>query len=131
MIYMIFDISFSILSFFCCFFSIFTFLKRSFLGIFDFWLKTPPNCKSCSKNGRNHQFALLSFTFHKKKSTFWRWPFSSDLWHGIAHLNHPINQKTLQKKNNLRRSQFSKKRGGVVRRGMVMITDSMVFLTLP
>jgi hypothetical protein len=40
------------------------------LGIFDFWLKTPPNCKSCSKNGQNHQFAVLSFTFHKKNPLF-------------------------------------------------------------
>ena len=36
------------------------------------------------KNGKNCPFALLSFTFHQKKSTFWRWPFFSDLWHGIA-----------------------------------------------
>ena len=70
MLYMIFDISFSILSFFFFFFLIFTFSKRSFLGISDFWLKTPQNCKSCSKNGQNHQFALLSFTFHKKNPLF-------------------------------------------------------------
>ena len=64
MLYMIFDISFSIFNFFFFFFSIFPFSKQSYLGIFDFWLKTPPNYKSCSKNGQNHQFALLSFTFH-------------------------------------------------------------------
>ena len=67
---MTFDISFSILSFFLLLFSIFTFSKWSFLGIFHFWLKTPPHCKSCSKNGQNHQFALLSFTFHKKNPLF-------------------------------------------------------------
>ena len=50
--------------------SIFTFSKQSFLGIFDFWQKTPQNYKSCSKNGQNHRFALLSFKFHQKKSTF-------------------------------------------------------------
>ena len=89
MIYMIFEISCSIFkkkqkkNFF---FSIFTFLKRSFLGILDFWLKTSQNYMSCSKNSQNHQFALLSFTFlFKKKTIFWRWPFFSDLWHGIAH----------------------------------------------
>ena len=38
----------------------------------------------CSKNGQIHQFALLSFTFHFKKSTFRCWPFFSDLWHAIA-----------------------------------------------
>ena len=64
MLYLKFEISF----FF--FFSIFTFSKQSILGIFDFWLKTPPNYKICSKNGQNHQFALLSFTFHKKKIHF-------------------------------------------------------------
>ena len=49
---------------------IFTFSKQSFLGIFDFWFETHPNYKSCSKNGQNHQFALLSFTFHTKKIHF-------------------------------------------------------------
>ena len=47
-----------------------------------------------------------------------------------TYLNHQINQKTSQKKNNLRQSQFSKKRGGV-RRGMIMITDSMGFFCYP
>ena len=64
--------------------STFTFSKQSFLEIFDFWLKTPQKYKSCSKNGQNHHFALLSFTFHQKKSTFQHWPFFSDLWHGIT-----------------------------------------------
>ena len=50
--------------------SIFTFSKQSFLGIFDFGQKTPQNYKSCSKNGQNHQFALLSFKFHQKKLLF-------------------------------------------------------------
>ena len=43
-------------------------------------------------------------------------------------------KKLLKKKKNYRRSQFSKKRGiggAVVRRGMIMITDSMFFLNLP
>ena len=66
---MIFDICFLIFNFFLLF-SIFTFSKQSFLGIFDFWLKTPQNYKSCSKNGKNHQFALLSFMFHKKNPLF-------------------------------------------------------------
>ena len=35
--------------------------------------------------------------------------------------------KKRRKKSNLRRSQFSKKRGGGVRRGLIMITDSMIF----
>ena len=49
-------------------FLIFTFSKQSYFGIFFyFWLKTPQNYKSCSKNGQNHEFALLSFTFHQKK----------------------------------------------------------------
>ena len=48
----------------------FLFLKQSSLGTFDFWLKTPQNYKSCSKNGQNHQFALLSFRFYKKKIHF-------------------------------------------------------------
>ena len=46
--------------------SIFTFSQQSFLGIFNFWLKTPQYYKSCSKNDQNHQFALLSFKCHKK-----------------------------------------------------------------
>ena len=45
-------------------FSIFTFSKQSFLGIFYCCLKTPQNYKSCSNNGQNHEFAILSFTFH-------------------------------------------------------------------
>ena len=61
---MIFEISCSILQK-TKFSLIFTFSKQSFLGIFDFWLKTPPNYKS-----QNHQFALLSFTFHFKKIHF-------------------------------------------------------------
>ena len=67
---MIFEISFSISNFFLLLLFIFTFSKQSFLSIFDFWLKTPPNYKSCSKIGQNHQFALLSFTFHFKKINF-------------------------------------------------------------
>ena len=62
--YMIFNIS-------CLFFkkkhffaSIFTFSKQSFLGNFDY--------KICFKKGQNHQFALFSFIFHKKKLTFQR-----------------------------------------------------------
>ena len=51
-------------------FAIFTFSKQSFLGILDFWQKTPQNYKSCSKNGQNHQFALMSFKFHQKKIHF-------------------------------------------------------------
>ena len=84
------------LNFFLFFLLIFTFSKQSFLGIFDFWLKTPQNYKSFSKNGQNHQFALLSFTFNKKKSTFWCWPFFSDLWHGIAHKNQECNETLIK-----------------------------------
>ena len=85
MLYMIFEICFSIIIFFFSFFSQFSLFQNSIFWVFFyFWLKTPPNYKSCSKTGKNHQFALLSFTFHKKNSTFWRWPFFSDLWHGIA-----------------------------------------------
>ena len=71
MIYMLFEISCSIFKKYIFFSSsIFTFSKQSFLGIFDFWLKTPQNFKSCLKNGQNHQFALLSFTFHQKNPLF-------------------------------------------------------------
>ena len=37
---------------------------------FYFWLKTPQNYKSCSKNCKNDQFALLSFIFHFRKIQF-------------------------------------------------------------
>ena len=43
-----------------------------------------------------------------------------------TYLNHPINQKTLQKRIT---DHSSQKRGGWVRRGMIMITDSMGFFT--
>ena len=49
-----------------------TFSKHSFLDVFDFGLKAPQSYKSCSKNGQNNQFALISLTFHFKKSTFRR-----------------------------------------------------------
>ena len=70
MLYMIFEISFSIIIFFFFFYSIFTFSKQSFFGYFLYLTKTPPNYNSCSKNGQNLQFALLSFTFHFKKIHF-------------------------------------------------------------
>ena len=71
-------------------FSISTFSKQSFLGIFDFWLKTPPNYKSCSKNGQNHQFALLSFTFQKKNPLF-----DFDLFSRTFDMELPIRMVTL------------------------------------
>ena len=71
---MILEISFSIYIFLLLFFH-FHFFKQSFLGIIDFWLKTPQITRVDKKKGQNHQFALLSFTFQKKISTFWRWPF--------------------------------------------------------
>ena len=63
------------------------------MGIFEFWLKTPPNCKSCSKNGQNHQFALLSFTFHKKYHYifrpyfFFNFKLSSTMQSGESEIN--------------------------------------------
>ena len=50
-----------------------------------------------------------------------------------TYLNHPINQKTSQKKQPKGDHSFQKKGGGGVRRGMIMITDSMGFFfgTLP
>ena len=47
----------------------------------------------------------------------------------MMYLTTPVIRKQ-RKKKNLRRSQFSKKRGGV-RRGMIMLTDSMVFFFYP
>ena len=44
-------------------------------------------------------------------------------------LNHPINQKTSQKKPNA--ITVLKKEGGGVRRRMIKITDSMVFFLKP
>ena len=70
--------------YFITFFSILIFFKQYFLGILHVGLKTAQNCKMLSKNGQNDLNALFLFIFHHKKSTFWRWPFSSDLWHGIA-----------------------------------------------
>ena len=43
-----------------------------------------------------------------------------------TYLNHPINQKIRREKKNLRAITVFKKEGGGVRRGMIMITDSMV-----
>ena len=43
-----------------------------------------------------------------------------------TYLNHPINQKTSRKKKPKGDHSFQKKGGGGVRRGMIMITDSMV-----
>ena len=40
------------------------------MGIFHFGLKTPQNSKKKSKNGQNHQIALLSYIFHQKNSLF-------------------------------------------------------------
>ena len=49
-----------------------------------------------------------------------------------TYLNHPINQKRPKKKPNGDQSSQKRGGGGGVRRGMIMITDSMVFfLTLP
>ena len=65
----------------------FHFFKIVIFGYFSFWAKNTQKIqKKCSKNGPNHQIALLSFTFHQKKSTFRHWPFFLDLWHGIAPL---------------------------------------------
>ena len=44
-------------------------LTSNFFGIF-FGLKTPKNYKSCPKSGPNHQFTLLSFTFHQINQIF-------------------------------------------------------------
>ena len=66
---MIFEISCSIFKKNIFFFN-FHFLKTVIFGYFWFLAKTPPNYKSCSKNCQNHQFALLTFTFHLKKNHF-------------------------------------------------------------
>ena len=66
---MIYEIVCWILEFFFFFFNVY-FSKQPYFGIFDLGLKTPQTYKNCSKNGQNHQIALLSFTIHKKKSNF-------------------------------------------------------------
>ena len=83
--YMIFEISCCVIKKNCMVFN-FHFKNKFFLGIYNFGPKTSKNDKNCAKNSQNHQIAFLSFTFHPKKSTFWHWPFFSDLWHGIAHI---------------------------------------------
>ena len=74
MLCMIFDIIFSIFNFFLLFFN-FHFSKQSFLGIFDFWLKTPPNHKSCTKTVKIINLPSYLSHFIKKKSTFLCWTF--------------------------------------------------------
>ena len=64
MVYMIFELSCSIFENKHFFFFNFHFFKTVIFGYFCFLAKAPPNYKSCLKNGQNHQFALLSFTFH-------------------------------------------------------------------
>ena len=81
---MIFEISFSIFNFFSSFFY-FHFFKWVIFAYFCFLAKTPPNCKSYFKKKRSKSW-ICTIIFHisLKKSIFWRWPFFSDLWHGIA-----------------------------------------------
>ena len=67
---MIFEISCSIFKKKHFFLQFPLFQNSHFWVILIFWLKTPPNYKSCLKHGQNHQFALLSFTFHKKNPLF-------------------------------------------------------------
>ena len=64
---MIFEISFSIFNSF--FFSIFTFSIQSFLGNFDFWLKTP-KLQSCSKNSQSINLPYYLSHFIKKNPLF-------------------------------------------------------------
>ena len=75
-------------------FSIFTFSKQSFLGIFDFLTQNTPKLQKWFKKRPKSWIALLSFTFHQKKSTFW--PFFSDLWHGIAQISPLLEKVTLE-----------------------------------
>ena len=72
----------------------FSFLQFSLFQNSHFWVffifgkkKTPKNYKSCSKNGKNHQFALLSFTFHQKKNPL----FDVDLFSRTFDMESPIN----------------------------------------
>ena len=46
-----------------------------------------------------------------------------------TYLNHPINKKKTSQKEKPKAITVLKKEGGGVRRGMIMITDSMVFFT--
>ena len=48
----------------------FHFFKNSNFWVFLFLAKNTPKFKKCSKNGQNHQFTLLSFTFNKKNPLF-------------------------------------------------------------
>ena len=70
MTYMIFEISCWVLEIKKKIFHFSLFQISNFWGFFYLGLKPPKNLKSCSKNGPNNQIALLSFTIHKKKSTF-------------------------------------------------------------
>ena len=54
------------------------------MGIFGFWLKHPKITKIVKKKQPKSSICLIIFHISLKNPTFWRWPFFSNLWHGIA-----------------------------------------------
>ena len=58
-----------------------------------FGQKNTPKLQKMFKKGQNHQFALISFTFHQQKIHFLTLTFFSDLWHGIAQLQNEEKNK--------------------------------------
>ena len=71
--------------------SIFTFSKQSFLGIFFIFGKNTPKLQKLFKNGQNHQFALLSFTFHQKNPLF-----DIDLFSRTFDMESPTDDKSIK-----------------------------------
>ena len=71
MLYMIFDISFSVFFFIIFFFFFFfTFSKQSFLGIFDFWLKHPQITRVVQKTVKTSNLPYYLSHFIKKNPLF-------------------------------------------------------------
>ena len=86
MIYMILEISCLIFKKKHFFFN-FHFLKTVIFGYFWFLAKKHPKItKVVQKTNKIINLPYYPSNFIKKKSTFWHWPFFSDLWHGIAHV---------------------------------------------
>ena len=83
---MIFEISCSIFkkNIFFLQFSLFQNSRFFFLSFFLFLLaKNTPKLQELFK--KRSKLSICPIIFHvslKKNSTFWRWPFFSDLWHG-------------------------------------------------
>ena len=58
-----------------------------FFGNFWFLAKNTPKLQKLFKKRPKSSICLIIFHISSKKSSFWHWPFFSDLWHGIAHLS--------------------------------------------